>query len=202
MQKNIFSKRITRLSAMILSIVLLSSNAITTFAADESNVQFTEVVSADKQAEITKNFNEEFLTDGENGIQPLAAVATLGTGRWYLGNFTFTDTNTGASRTINGKFVRMCIAWKAADHTWSNVDLNVSFIRTWNSYHAKDYTFSVYDDSDGRDSDGYFYVVSPWFEVNPGSDYHMYYDAVTAPLNAKPGSLRSANVHTWLDISN
>jgi hypothetical protein len=128
-------------------------------------------------------------------------VASLGTGRWYLGDFEFTDTNTGASRTINGNRVKLSIAWKPADISWSNVNLVVSFIRTWNSEYAlKNYTFDVYDDMDGRDPDGFFYIETDWFTVNPGSDYHIFYDVVTAPLNYKPGSLRSAYVHTWIDV--
>lgn len=129
-----------------------------------------------------------------------ATNQTLGTGRTYLGNFTFSNTHSGASRTINGNRVKLSIAWKPADIPTSKVNLNVSFIRTWTSAHALDYTFDVNNDLDGPDSNGYFYVETGWFSVNSGSDYHIFYDVVTAPSNYKPGTYRQANVHTWIDV--
>lgn len=129
-----------------------------------------------------------------------ASSQTLGTGRWYLGNFQFSNIHYGASRTINGNRVKLSIAWKPADIPTSKVNLNVSFIRTWNSEHALDYTFAVANDTNGPDSDGYYYLETGWFTVNYGSDYHIYYDAVTAPSYPKPGTVRQANVHTWIDV--
>lgn len=145
------------------------------------------------------NTTATFATSNNDGISTQSAQ-TLGTGRWYLGSFTFTNINSGASRTINGNRVKLSLAWKPADIPTSKVNINVSFIRTWTSEHALDYTFDVSKDTDGPDSDGYYYLETGWFTVNPGSDYHIYYDVVTAPSNYKPGTLRSASVHTWVDV--
>lgn len=124
---------------------------------------------------------------------------TLGVGRHYLGYFKFTNTNTGLTRTYNGSRMRLCIAWKSADNG-GDVDLEVTLHETsTSSYSWKKYRCS--DDSDGKDSDGYYYIVGPWSDIYSWNhDRYIFYDAVTREGYTAPGYYRSAYVHTWVDI--
>lgn len=122
---------------------------------------------------------------------------TLGAGRHYLGHFKFTNTNTGLTRTYNGSRMRLCIAWKSAD-TGGDVDLEVT-VHNSTGYTWKKYRCS--EDSNGKDSDDYYYVIGPWMQINNWNrDRYIYYDAVTREGYTAPGYYRSADVHTWVDI--
>lgn len=133
------------------------------------------------------------------------AATEYGPGEYYLGQFNFTDSNTGAARTYNAKFMRIKVAWKKGESditTKSDIDLYVDVYRVWNGKSAYTHQFTPSEDRDGKDSDGYYYVESPWFEVNNGSDYRIYYEAFTTPGQTGTGSNRKGNVHTWIELSN
>lgn len=146
--------------------------------------------------------SNEVVSDKTTNISVLSVTTdTLGTGRSYLGNFTFKNTNTGASRTMNGNQMKLSLAWKQADD-WTPVNLNVKVIRTYTGTVAYEGTFDIKNDSNGADSDGYYYYETDYFPINYGSDYHIYYDVVTAPdyFQLPFGDYRSASVHTWVDL--
>lgn len=145
----------------------------------------------------------EVVSDESTDISVLSvATETLGSGRTYLGNFTFKNTNTGTSRTMNGSQMKLSLAWKQAD-TWTPVNLNVKVIRTYTGTIAYEGTFDIKNDSNGPDSNGYYYYETDYFPINYGSDYHIFYDVVTAPdyFQLPFGDYRSADVHTWINLN-
>ena len=137
-----------------------------------------------------------------SGIIPLTSVASYWPGDHDLGGFTFNDYNYGSTRTFYANYMQIKPAWKAADSTTSEVDLYIKVVREWNGYVAYQHRFTLSDDVDGKDGDGWWYAESPWFAINNGSDYYIYYEAFTTPGYTPTGYNRSAHVHTWIELSN
>lgn len=144
--------------------------------------------------------DEKVLVD--SGVITLSSVGSYWPGDHDLGGFTFNDKNVGSSRTYYADQMQIKPAWKAADSSTSEVDLYVEVVRTWNGDVAYSNRFTLNDDTDGKDSAGWWYVESPWFDINNGSDYYIYYEAFTTPGYAQTGNARSANVHTWIELRN
>lgn len=138
----------------------------------------------------------------DNGFVQLSSVGSYWAGYHDLGGFTFTDKNKGASRTFYTNYMQIKPAWKAADSSTSEVDLYVKVVRAWNGDVAYEHRFTLRDDVDGKDSAGWWYAESPWFKINSGSDYYIYYEAFTTPGYTPTGSTRRANVHTWIELKN
>lgn len=179
--------------ALALFVTMLSGNAV--FAAEIE--EETETTFESTYASLPSPEELEALEN--SGVATPAAYTVLGAGRHYLGTFTFKDTNTGLIRTYNGNRVRICIAWKSAD-AGGDVDLIVKMhkVATGGYWMTK---FSCYEDTDGKDADGYYYLVGDWMDINDyDRDRYIFLDAVTREGYTAPGYLRSANVHIWVDI--
>ncbi len=131
------------------------------------------------------------------------AATEYGPGEYYLGQFEFTNTNNGAKRTYNANYMRIKVAWKKGEFLpASDIDLSVDVIRESNGDYAFSERFTPSDDTNGKDSDGYYYVVSEWFPINNGSDYRICYEAFTTSGQEGTGSNRKGDVHTWIELSN
>ena len=131
------------------------------------------------------------------------AAEQLHLGRNYLGYFSFTNTNTGVSRTMDGNSMNVSIAWRQADNGFTCPNIKIKVIRTYTGEVAYSGTLSIYNDPDGKDNDGFYYLNTGYFHVNRGSDYHIFYDAVT-PFGVPGipfGGFRRADVHTWVDLA-
>lgn len=134
------------------------------------------------------------------------AANEYGPGEWYLGQFTFQDSNAGARRTYNAEYMQIKIAWKPGE--WgitfpSDIDLYVGVQRIWNGETPFQRRLTPADDTDGKkDANGYYYYVSPVFKINKGSDYRINYEAFTAAGQQGTGNNRYGDVHTWIVLSN
>lgn len=130
---------------------------------------------------------------------------SYGRGRWYLGHFAFTGTNTGNGFFLNGNRVRMCVAFKKADSQASDVDLQVDLAKIeyengkeYHHYRGGQYFMSANDDPD---ADGYVYFISDWIDISSekGGAFLLKYKAFTAYYQ-NGTSPRRADVHVWLDV--
>ena len=136
-------------------------------------------------------------------VMEIHAAPSYGPGEYYLGSFTFQDTNTGAKRTYNANQMRIKIAWKKGEwQPWaSDINMSISVYRAYNGKSAFFKKFTPQDDIDGKkDSSGYYYAVSGWFTINKGSDYRIFYDASTVAGANGTGHYRKGNVHTWIEL--
>ena len=115
----------------------------------------------------------------------------VGSGRSYLGHFTFYNQNRGLDRYYMGWNVRLCIAWKSAD-AGGDIDLNINFF-------GNNLKFKCSEDPDGKDANGYYYVTKD-VGIIYGTHSSIIYDAVTREGWTPPGYLRSGDVHTWVDV--
>lgn len=184
------TKKTKKISALLMALALtltsLLSTSSTAFASTLENANLSKTVK-------TTDINNNISISNDKLSAPLRAASNLRVekGRTYLGHFTFHDKNTGLNRYYMGWHVRLCIAWKPAD-TGGDIDLNVNFF-------GKNMTFKCSEDSNGPDSDGYYYVTK---ELNTiyGDHSSIIYDAVTREGCNPPGYLRSGDVHTWVDV--
>lgn len=175
------SRKITAFAtAVVMAVAMLSTTA---FAAEP-----TEMSTASE---------DKILVD--SGVM---RIASYGPGDHDLGGFTFNDTNKGSSRTFNARQMQIKPAWKAADSSTSEVDLYIKVVRAWNGDVAYSHRFTLNDDVDGKDGSGWWYAESPWFNINSGSDYYIFYEAFTTPGYTPTGNNRSAHVHTWIELRN
>lgn len=110
----------------------------------------------------------------------------------YLGTFSFTGTNWGAYRTIKGSKMRVCIAHKPVDNNTAYV-LNINCLEYGGRKVLDNYIYS----GGSKDSDGYYFFVSDYFNVKSGVDYRLYYHAYDQGGN---GGSRRLNVHVWYDV--
>ena len=133
-----------------------------------------------------------------------ATTPSYGPGVYYLGNFSFQDQNNGAQRTYNARKMRIKIAWKKGEwQPWAsdvNMTINVFRASNWKSAFYKKFTPA--NDPDGKDGNGYYYVVSDWFTIDKGYNYRIGYDASTVAGAKGTGHYRKANVHTWIELKN
>lgn len=120
---------------------------------------------------------------------------------WDLGGFTFTNTNIGASRKYNFNYMRIKPAWKASDSNTSEVDLLVKVIKASDGHVAYSKRFTLSDDVDGKDGDGWWYAESDYFRIDYGENYYFFYEAFTTPGYTPTGYNRGAHVHMWLNLS-
>lgn len=162
----------------------------------------SEAKAASPSTEQNNTATVENLTT-ENSVTP--RMNSYGTGRWYLGHFAFTDTNTGNAFILNGNRVRMCVAFKKADSQASDVDLQVDLARVeyvngreYHHYRGGQYFMSANDEPD---SDGYVYFVSDWIDISSesGCAFLLKYEVFTAYYQSGT-SPRRADVHVWLDV--
>lgn len=127
-------------------------------------------------------------------ISPVTASAAnaCNPGSNYLGHFAFTGENTGAYYTINGTKARICIAYKPVDN-------NYAFQLTLSCYeYGGRKVYSINRFSHGsKDSDGYYFFVSDYFNVNKGVDYRLTYSAYT---QGAVGEKRRLDCHVWYDV--
>lgn len=193
MKRNLIQKLAATMSAIALSVSVFGT---TSFAAELEKEYISDKSAANMQVK-----NEEKILV-ESGMISLSAIASYGPGDHDLGGFTFKDKNQGASRTYNAKQMQIKPAWKATDSSTSEVDLYVKVVRAWNGDVAYARRFTLNDDVDGKDRDGWWYTESSWFNINSGSDYYIYYEAFTTPGYSGTGTTRSAHVHTWIELRN
>lgn len=122
-------------------------------------------------------------------VSTLSARATS----MYLGAFTFTGTNTGKWRSVDGNYVRMCIAFKPIDGKSYSTELFVDLYQ-YSSKYIGSLKCTTYTTS--PDSDGYYFFVSDYFKINSGSDCRMKYTATSSGTTYDP---RKVSVHAWYD---
>lgn len=120
---------------------------------------------------------------------------------WDLGGFTFTNTNIGAARTYNFNYMRIKPAWKASDSETSEVDLLIKVIRASDGTVVYQKRFTLSDDVNGKDKDGWWYAESEYFRIDYGQKYYFFYEAFTTPGYTPTGYNRGAQVHMWLNLS-
>lgn len=131
------------------------------------------------------------------------AATTYTPGEYYLGHFTFQNTNTGAMRIYKANKMRLKIAWKKGESgNASDINLNVTVRPENSSYLSKSIDFKPNMDSDGKDSNGYYYVISDWFSITNGATYRLIYDASTCDGGTGTGHYRKGDVHTWIELAN
>ena len=155
---------------------------------------------------VEKKINVTTVEDSntENSVTP--RISSYGAGRWYLGHFAFTDTNTGNAFLLNGNRVRICVAFKKADSQSSDVDLQVDLAKIeyldgkeYYHYRGGQRFMSANDDPD---ADGYVYFVSDWIDIDSserGGAFVLKYEVFTAWYQSGT-SPRRADVHVWLDV--
>lgn len=130
------------------------------------------------------------------------AATTYNPGEYYLGHFTFTNTNNGAMRIYRANKMRLKIAWKKGETFGSDINLTVA-VSPENSAHLRHTeVFKPSMDSDGKDADGYYYVVTDWFSITNGGTYRLLYDASTCDGGTGTGHYRKGDVHTWIELAN
>lgn len=160
-------KRLYRLVASLLSIIMLcTSTTGSVFAAESKNV--------------------------ENETSTISTVSARSTSM-YLGNVTFTGTNSGAWRTVPGNYARMCIAFKPVDGKSYSTELYVDMYQ-YSSKYIGSLKCTTYTTS--PDSDGYYFFVSDYFKINPNSDCRLKYLATSSGTTYDP---RRVSVHAWYD---
>lgn len=176
---------VTTLMAAALMLTSIFSASTVAFASSTENVE--------KETNAIVAIGD--IPVSEMSDSTIAARSTqVGTGRSYLGHFTFYDQNRGLDRYYMGWHVRLCIAWKTDTRVdnGGDIDLNVKFF-------GKDMKFKCSEDPDGPDSDGYYYVTKE-IGIIYGTHSSIIYDAVTREGWNPPGYLRSGDVHTWVDV--
>lgn len=130
------------------------------------------------------------------------AATTYNPGTYYLGNFTFTNTNNGAMRIYKANKMRLKIAWKKGELTGSDINLTVDVSPENSSHKSHTEVFKPNMDSDGKDSNGYYYVETNWFDITKGGTYRLLYDASTCDGGTGTGHYRKGDVHTWIELAN
>lgn len=121
-------------------------------------------------------------------------TTSFGPGDWYWGGVTFTGSNGGAYKTINGDRVKIKVAFKAVDGDPTSYHLYLSFVQ----YGGAIFYYRDYDSwSVNPDGDGYLYYESGWINVNYGVDYRFLYDTNSECLCDDD---RRLNVHIWIEV--
>jgi len=200
------NKTLKKCLAIVMSVVSVFSFSAVSFASETGNISDELIIN-----EIT-NVSDEWIEQEITEKQPNAEIASprafpeYGRGRWYLGNFTFTNTNRGQVMRLRGNEVRICVAFKKADSQSSNIDLKVNLNR-YAYENDMDCYFLIqanrfFSRDDQPDENGYYYFEGPWQDISyiNGELFSLYYDAVTAYGQTGTGAYRSADVHVWLDI--
>lgn len=173
---------VTTLMATALILTSIFSASTVTFASSTENVK--------KETNAIKT-TEDVQVSNFSNVLSTSSTLQVGSGRSYLGHFTFYDQNRGLDRYYMGWHVRLCIAWKPADGG-GDIDLNVKFF-------GNNLKFKCSEDPDGKDADGYYYVTKE-VGIIYGTHSSITYDAVTREGWNPPGYLRSGDVHTWVDV--
>ena len=130
------------------------------------------------------------------------AATSYNPGEYYLGHFTFTNSNIGAMRIYKANKMRLKIAWKKGEASASDINLTVDVTPENSSHKSYSVVFKPYMDTDGKDSDGYYYVVTDWFPITYGGTYRLIYDASTCDGGTGTGHYRQGDVHTWIELGN
>lgn len=191
-------KKITQKLTAIIGVIAMAVSMVgtTAFAAEPETTATTTESETTSQVEM----DEKVMVD--SGVISLASVGSYWPGDHDLGGFTFQDKNQGSSRTYYANQMQIKPAWKPADNPSSEIDLYIKVVRAWNGDVAYEHRFTLNDDVDGKDGSGWWYAESPWFNINNGSDYYIYYEAFTTPGYSGTGTTRKADVHTWIELRN
>lgn len=121
----------------------------------------------------------------------------------YIGNIVVNDAQYGKGlHTINASWAQIVLAWKPGEY-WLTNPSNV-YVKVWlkdTNNNGKDvgyYEFHTFNDGDGADGDGYYYVGSDWFNIPKGHTYQLYYDICTEYGERGTGNRRKADIHAWI----
>ena len=124
---------------------------------------------------------------------------THNNGDYYLGHISNFTYKRGATRTYNGSFAELRVAWKAVDGG-SDIDMRVEIYNETLGEVTHITRFTPWDDTAGRkDGDGYYYAVD-YFAYYPGNKIHINYEPFTTSGARGTGRNRVADVHTWVVV--
>lgn len=168
-------RRINRALALVLCFTFLFSTNV--LAAESTDGNVSEVESLERQ---------------ESELSTTSTQSAYGPGTWYLGNFSFTDTNNGAYKTINGNRMRYIVEFKPIDGELT-CDLQVNCIQ-YGGKQVGQLHCATYDDT--KQPNGYYRFETGWFNVVSGVDYRFTYWAYEIPLY----SPRRVNVSIWIQV--
>lgn len=179
-------KSLKRFSCVVIASAVMCTSTVSAFA-DSNDAFIASTVSA------FDNSNDEFIASAETQS---ASNQVYGPGRWYMGQFSFTDYNIGRCYTINGNRLRICIAFKPIDGLADCVDMNLSCYR-YDGKKMQELNLCFLQDE--PDDDGYRYYVLDWVNVSKGVDYYYRYSVWTCGYGANYPN-RKVDCHVWLDI--
>lgn len=174
-------KKMRFLSLLLaLSLMLSMFGSTTVFAAELDSSTCYATVEAENSATETQEVSPR--------------TTAFGPGDWYWGGVTFTDTNGGAYKTINGDQVKVKVAFKAVDNDPTSYHLYLSLME----YGGREVYYRNYNSwSDEPDADGFVYYESDWIDVVKGVDYRFLYGSNSECLCVDP---RRLEVHIWIEV--
>lgn len=181
----ITKKFATTLVAMAMFFSLLVGNnqifAAAEGANDDSNTTLSSAFSVDDAQALRRKL------DASIGLEPSRDYQTV-----YWGPVTFYGDNTGPYHTINGNYIRVCVAIKPVDNIpyamsayYRLEQWGGSMVRQWYRYPGADCS---------PDADGYYFYVSEWFNIN-SCDHRLHFDVVSTGSSQH----RTASAHVWID---
>lgn len=139
-------------------------------------------------------FAEEDTQTNNMMVEEQTDVAVPYATSMYLGHFQFTGYNTGSWRSVPGTHVRVCIAIKAVDGLGS-YDFDFGLEQYPNVPIGTMRFVQGVSEPLKPDSDGYYFIQTPYYTINPNSDCRLWYMAISSGFY----ELRKMDVHVWYD---
>lgn len=197
--KALFSKLGFALCALVITLGVLPTNV---FAAELEPATFAQ----ESQQIIALDQLEQRITEDGTTLYDVTSLASTTT---YLGAFTFTNTNVGAKRAIDGNSVRFIVEFKKADTQPTDIDLEIKLMPIAYNEDGSEIWMNLGSERilsrncDEMTSDGFHRYTSTWWDISQDNhrDFRIYYDAMTEFGKTGTGAYRKASVRIWMEVS-